>query len=158
MIHRYRFMERDLAMTTPKAVWGTALILFLSFAAPAWAADDPDQSLALQRSEVLAPSQTEGSGRTLKVLYGSYVGLQVLDVTSTVAALNNGAREVNPIVASTQGQTAAFVLLKAGTGAAVIALNRSLARKSRKAAIATMLGLNIATAAVVAHNMRNARR
>lgn len=145
-------------MTTPKAVWGTALILFLSFAAPAWAADDPGQSLALQRSEVLAPSQTEGSGRTLKVLYGSYTTLQVLDVTSTLEALNNGATEMNPVVRATGGEMAKFVLLKAGTGAAVIALNRSLAKKNKGAAIVTMVVLNVATAAVVAHNMRTGRR
>jgi hypothetical protein len=141
---------------TWKAVWGTALIFIFNLPAPGLASED--QSLLAPRVEVVASPATHASNRTLNVLYGSYAALQVLDVTSTVAALNSGAREVNPIVASTHGQIATFVLLKAGTGAAVIALNRSLGKRNKTAAIVTMVALNVATAAVVAHNMRNARR
>jgi hypothetical protein len=138
----------------PKAVCGAGLILLAMSISPAQASDD---GLSRPRAAVAAPTD-EGTGRALNVLYGSYAALQVLDVTSTVAALHSGAAEVNPIVRAIGGETAQFLLLKAGTGAAVIALNRSLAKKSKKAAIVTMVALNVATAAVVAHNMRNARR
>lgn len=138
-----------------KTVWGIALILLVTWAPPARASED---DALLPRAHGVGTPANDGGSRTLKVLYGSYTTLQVLDVTSTLEALNSGATEMNPVVRATGGEMAKFVLLKAGTGAAVIALNRSLAKKNKGAAIVTMVVLNIATAAVVAHNMRTARR
>ena len=138
-----------------KTVWGIALFLLVTWVPPARASED---DALLPRAHGVGAPANDGGSRTLKVLYGSYTTLQVLDVTSTLEALNNGATEMNPVVRATGGEMAKFVLLKAGTGAAVIALNRSLAKKNKGAAIVTMVVLNVATAAVVAHNMRTGRR
>lgn len=140
-----------------KAVWGAALIMMMGSASPVWASKE--NPLALPRAEhvVMSPAE-DGGSRSLKVLYGTYAALQVLDVTTTLAALRNGADEANPIVRAVGTDSTQLLVVKAGTAAAAIALNRVLGKKNKKAAIVAMIALNGVTAAVVAHNMRNARR
>jgi hypothetical protein len=85
-------------------------------------------------------------------LYVSLASLQALDITSTRRALNAGGVEANPLVAPIAGSPLAMLALKAGvTGAAIYASER-LWKKNRVAAVMTMIGLNAAHAAVVAHN------
>ena len=105
--------------------------------------------LALQASARPAP---------LVGLYVSLASLQALDITSTRRALNAGAVEANPLVAPLAGSPLAMLALKAGvTGAAIYASER-LWKKHRMAAVMTMIGLNAAHGAVVAHNYGVAAR
>lgn len=91
-------------------------------------------------------------------LYVSLASLQALDITSTQRALNAGGVEANPLVAPLAGSPLAMLALKAGvTGAAIYASER-LWKKNRVAAVMTMIGLNAAHAAVVAHNYGVAAR
>ena len=128
------------------------------------------RALAAEKSEgqVIAPSRavadawaprgqstTAVPSKTLTALQVSYVGLQGLDVWTTIAARNAGAREVNPLMAGGHGASTAF---KAAMGVGTMLATRSMAKKNKKAAIVTMAVLNGVTAAVVANNLKNARR
>lgn len=92
----------------------------------------------------------------LPVLYGTYALLQGMDMVSTKKALAAGATEANPVMRS--GNMAATLGIKAATGAATIFLAEKTWKKNRVGAVVLMAVLNGASAAVVAHNNRNARR
>jgi hypothetical protein len=87
-------------------------------------------------------------------LYVSLAGLQALDITSTRRAIRAGAAEANPIVAPFAGSALALTVLKAGVTGATIFASERLWKKNRKAALLTMIGLNAAYGAIVAHNYR----
>ena len=124
-------------------------------------------ALAADKAEIVAPSAAVAAGwakeaapkgpssATLKALYGSYGALQTLDMVSTIKARQQGAREVNPMMTGSYGQaTATKALLAAATMGGV----KAIEKKSRAAAVVTMIALNVATAAVVATNYRNSRQ
>jgi hypothetical protein len=134
-------------------------VLLLSMAAPVWAAEkagDPVAPSAAVAAAWAAEAKQHGpSSKALKALYGSYGALQTLDMASTMAARNRGAREVNPMLDGGYGHaTATKAILAAATVAAV----RLIEKKSKKAAFVTMIALNVATAAVVVNNVRNAQQ
>jgi hypothetical protein len=94
---------------------------------------------------------------TLVGLYSSLAVLNALDVYSTMRAVENGAREVNPLVAPTAGSPGVSLAIKAGTTATTIYFAEKLWKRNRAAAIVTMVAVNAGTAAIVARNLRNAR-
>jgi hypothetical protein len=106
--------------------------------------------------EFAVPPVTRRPG-ALAGLYASLTALNALDVYSTQRALSNGARELNPIVASSTGNLGATLAIKAATTTSSIYLAEKLWKKNRVGAIVTMVAVNGATAAIVAHNFRNAR-
>jgi hypothetical protein len=134
-------------------------VLLLTIATPLWAADKAAEPMAPSAAVAAAwkaeAGQKGSSSKALIALYGSYSALQALDMASTISARNRGAREVNPILAGSYGQATATKALMAGASVAAVQL---VAKKSRKAAFVTMIALNVATAAVVMNNVRNARQ
>ncbi len=96
-----------------------------------------------------------GSSPALKALLVSYVAVQGLDMASTIKARNRGAVEANPMM---QGSYAEGFAVKAALGAVPLLAVRQIEKKNKKAAIFTMIAANVGTAAVIAHNMRNANR
>ena len=70
-------------------------------------------------------------------------------------ARNRGAVEANPVMG---GGYARGVAIKASVGAFTVLAVRAIEKKNKKAALFTMIALNVATAAVVANNVRVARR
>ena len=113
--------------------------------ADAWAREG--QKLTLAR-----PSKPSPAVRNLVVSYGAVQGL---DVISTAIARNRGASEANPILRGGFGQG---IAIKAGLGVATVLAVRAVQKKSKKAAIITMIALNVATAAVVVNNIQVANR
>ena len=116
------------------------------------------------RGELVAPSpavaaawakEAGGSSGGMRTLYASYGVLQGLDMVSTVVGRNRGAVEVNP---NMQGSYARGIAVKAAFGSLTLYGVRRIEKKSKKAALVTMIALNVATAAVIANNMRVARR
>lgn len=101
-------------------------------------------------------SQTPRRPIALSALYGTYGTLQALDVVSTRRALTAGAHERNPVMKG--GNLAAMIAVKAAAGASTIYFTERLWKKNRVGAVIVMAALNGATAAIVAHNQRNARR
>jgi hypothetical protein len=108
---------------------------------------------ALASWAVLEPQKRPA---TLTALYGSYAALQVLDVVSTRRALGAGAREMNPLMRSTN--LAAVIGVKAAAGGATIYFAERMWKNNKVGAIAVMMALNGASAIIVARNQQHARR
>lgn len=96
-----------------------------------------------------------GSSAALKTLFVTYGVVQGLDMASTMQARNRGAIEANPAM---QGSYGKGMAVKAALGAVSFLAVRAIEKKSKKAAIITMIAMNVGTAAVVANNLRNAKR
>jgi len=92
----------------------------------------------------------------LSTMYGTYATLQVLDLVTTRKAIGAGAHEANPVMGP--GTTGQMIAVKAIGGAASIYFAEKAWKKNRVGAIVLMAALNGATAAIVAHNTRVARR
>jgi len=90
----------------------------------------------------------------LPVLYATTAVTQALDAHSTMTALSRGAREANPVMQGVAGNGGALVAVKAGIAAGSIFVAEKMWRRNRAGAIATMVALNVVTAAVAAHNYR----
>jgi hypothetical protein len=153
--------EPDMFRTAARSIAAAVLI---AFATPAFAAEEskakpaaivaPTAAVAAAwaaEERALAPK----SGKALNALYASYGVLQGLDAYSTRKAIDNGAREANPMMDHGAARNAATRIVMS---AAVIGTTKLIARKNKKAAVVTMVVLNGAMAAVVANNMKNAKR
>jgi hypothetical protein len=92
----------------------------------------------------------------LPVLYGSYGLFQAMDIVSTKRAIAAGAHEANPL--GTSGNLGATIAIKAGTSAATFFAAEKLWKKNRVGAVLLMVAANGVSAAVVSHNLGNARR
>ena len=112
--------------------------------------------------EVVAPSpavaaawakEAGSSSGAVRTLFVSYALVQGLDMASTIQARNRGAVEANPFM---QGNYAKGMAVKAAFGAVTMLAVRQIEKKNKKAAVITMIAANVATAAVVANNIRNA--
>jgi hypothetical protein len=132
----------------------TAFVLALTVVAPVVHADERHSSDPVAPTAAVAAAwkqEAKPSSASLRALFVSYSAVQALDMTSTIKARNNGAIEANPVM---QGSYAKGMAVKAALGAATMVAVRSLEKKNKKAAIITMIAANLATAAVVAHNMQ----
>ena len=105
---------------------------------------------------LLTLAQTPRRPLALGALYGTYATLQALDVVSTRRALAGGAAERNPLRNS--GQMGSMIAVKAAAGVSTIYFAEKLWKKNRAGAILVMAALNGTQAAIVAHNVRHARR
>ena len=105
-----------------------------------------------QKLTLVKPSKPSAAVRNLFVTYGAVQGL---DVISTAIARNRGASEANPVL---RGGFAQGLAIKAGLGVATVLAVKAVQKKSKKAAIITMIALNVATAAVVVNNINVAKR
>ena len=85
-------------------------------------------------------------------LYCVFAGLQIADAHSTYVAVQRGVGESNPLMAGVAHSPGGLVLAKVATTATTIAVTELLWRKNRKAAVITTIALDVAYAAVVAHN------
>jgi hypothetical protein len=86
-------------------------------------------------------------------LYSGFATMEALDVHSSLRARAHGGVERNPLLAGVSNPVA-FSLLKAGAAASTIYLIDRLHPHHRKAAIITMISIDVAYGIVVAHNYR----
>lgn len=134
-----------------------ALMLSTVSAGFATAEERPTGSVVAPNAVVAKAWAKEAGGssglfRTLAVTYGVVQGL---DMASTIKARNRGAVESNPFM---QGSYGKGIAVKAAVGAVSVFALRAIEKKNKKAAVITMIAMNVGTAAVVAHNLRIARR
>lgn len=99
-----------------------------------------------------------GGKSLLNSLYATTVVMQVLDIHSTLQALNNGAVEGNPIMSGVAGRPGAFIATKAAVAAGSIWAANKMAKRNKVAAVMTLVAVNSAYAAIVSHNYRLASR
>jgi hypothetical protein len=141
------------------ALYPLAAALVITSTVPVFAADRTEAPVAPSAAVAAAwarEAQQKGPSPTaFNVAYGSFGALTTLDMISTVAARQNGAREVNPLMSGSYGSAAA---VKAACAAGTFAGVKALEKKSRKAAFITMVAVNAATAVVAVNNFRNAQR
>jgi uncharacterized protein DUF5658 len=143
---------------TRRLVCSAAVMMLLS-AAPAGAADrDRADAAGAPALPEWAVERVQHRPALLPALYASYGSLQVADLVTTMQAVNAGAHEVNPTMKPAIGSSASMLAIKAATGAGAIYLSERMWKKNRVGAIVLMATVNGVTAAVVAHNMRTARR
>ena len=131
----------------------TAFVLALAVVVPSVHAEERRSSDPVAPSAAVAAAwkqEAKPSSAAVRALFVSYGAVQALDMASTIKARNAGAIEANPVM---QGSYAKGMAVKAALGAATMRAVRSLEKKNKKAAIITMIAANVATAAVVAHNM-----
>jgi Domain of unknown function (DUF5658) len=88
-------------------------------------------------------------------LYASFLVLQAMDAHSTLASVQRGYGEVNPLVAAASHSTGVMVATKLATSTATIVGAEYLWRRHRVAAVVAMFAINAGYAVVVAHNYRN---
>jgi hypothetical protein len=101
-------------------------------------------------------SQTPKRPALLPVLYGTYAGLQALDVVSTRKALAAGASETNPFM--NPRNMGATIAVKAASGIATFYVVEKTWKKHRVGAVVLMAIMNGTSVAIVARNNRNASR
>lgn len=117
-------------------------------------AADAASPAAAPRPATASPS----TGRSpLIPLYVSFAAVQFLDGHSTTRALDRGAVEGNPLMRGVAGSPARLFAVKAAGSVAVVYACERLRKRNRKAAVALMAAVNVATAAVVWHNYRAVR-
>lgn len=118
-----------------------------------------DLQAVRQQLRTPAPRRLANPDRSpiLLSLYASTAIMQSLDVHSTLKALDNGAREGNPLMAGLTGNRAAFVATKMAVAAGTIFAARRVAKTNKVAAVITLVAINSAYAYVASHNYRVAR-
>jgi len=91
-------------------------------------------------------------------LYVSLGVLQAFDIYTTSAAVSRGAVEANPAMQPVAGKAWASTVVKAAATATSIFFIERAWKQNRKGAVILATAINVATAAVVAHNTKAARR
>ncbi len=91
-------------------------------------------------------------------MYASLAVLQGFDIYTTSASLKSGALEANPLMKPVAGRNMASIIVKAAATAGSIYFTERAWKNNRKGAVILMTVINVATAAVVAHNTQVARR
>jgi len=144
---------------TPRTFTAALVLMLTTAAAPALAADDaivvtgqPAPSAAKIREAAARPA-------LLPALYASYAGLQAYDVYSTRQALSRGAREANPLMQGSAGNSAAMIALKAGvTVGTIVAAERMWKTNNKVGAIAVLVASNSVAAIVASRNASTLRQ
>jgi hypothetical protein len=90
-------------------------------------------------------------------LYASFAVLQGFDICTTSAAVKRGGVEANPAMQPVAGNKLASTAVKAAATAGGIYFIERAWKQNRKGAVVLATVINVATAAVVAHNTRVAK-
>ena len=91
-------------------------------------------------------------------LYASLGVLQGLDIYTTSAAMSRGGVETNPAMKAAAGKTWTSVAVKAAATAGSVYFIERAWKHNRKGAVILATVINVATAAVVAHNTQVAKQ
>lgn len=129
-----------------------------TFAQPLRAAEEqfPNQ-LNLVRP-VIKTSSRIADRSMMSSLYATTAAMQMMDVHSTVKALNVGAVESNPLMGGLVKNRAAFVTTKAAVAAATIYAAHKMAKTNKVGAVLTLVAINSAYAMIVSNNYKIAGR
>jgi len=140
---RARFYAVQLGVTVMMLLLGTASVRAEEADAPRVLAD-------------VVPPPTRWAAPALEVsLAASYATLQALDVFSTVTAVRSGrGQELNPMVGGLADRPAAFAAVKGAMTASTLFLMHRYAKHHPKAAVISMIALNIGYSYVVSQNLR----
>jgi hypothetical protein len=91
-------------------------------------------------------------------LYSGFIATQALDVHSTLRAIDGGAVEANAAMRWATESPARFIALKSATTTGIVFLVEKVRKRHPKTAMFLLVGLNSASAVIVAHNYRTGSR
>ena len=114
----------------------------------------PEQTVPVMQRELPNPGM---STSVLTALQVTTVATQILDVHSTMKAMNNGAVEANPMMRGVAKNPAAFIGVKAAMSAGLVYATHKMAKRNKVAAIVTSAAINSAYLVVAHHNYKVAR-
>ena len=155
-----------------RTVWITTLMLLLAANVSVFGGEGQDETAQGKPERIVLPAHIRASlgpthpllwmappepvkrPKLLPILYTSLAVLHGADLATTATILERGGVERNPLMRPVVGNTASSIAVKAATSAVAIYFAEKAWRKSKVAAIVTMLAVNGLTAAVVAHNAR----
>jgi hypothetical protein len=126
-------------------------------AAPTSLTSNSSQDRPSLRRLATVPS-TSGRPSMLIPMYASLAVLQGFDIYTTSASLKTGAVEANPLMKPVARRNMASIVVKAAATAGSIYFTERAWKQNRKGAVILMTVINVATAAVVAHNTQVARQ
>ena len=107
----------------------------------------------------VVPNLPKPGGKTLlNSLYVTTVAMQVLDIHSTIQALQSGAVEGNPIMSKVAGNPGALIATKAAVTAVSLWAAHKVSKHNKAAAVITLVAVNSAYAMIVSNNYRLAHR
>jgi len=112
----------------------------------------PMQPIERPTFEPTRLARRQGPSPLMASLYATTAVMQALDVHSTLAALDAGGVEANPVMAGLTKNRAAFIATKAAVAAASILAAREMAKRNKVAAALTLVAINSAYAWVAHHN------
>jgi len=119
---------------------------------------DPEHAVTIAPHEQThQPSAVRWSSIFLGSLYISTGVLQGLDVHSTLSSIRRGADEANPMMKGLVDHPAMFVATKAALTSATIIAVRSIVKRNKLAAIATLVAIDSLYVITVRHNYEVAR-
>jgi len=110
----------------------------------------------LTRAAWVGPPSTRPTA--LIPMYAGLAALQGFDIYTTSSSVANGGVEANPLMKPVAGRNVACVVVKAAATAGSIYFTERAWKQNRKGAVILMTAINVATAAVVAHNTKVARQ
>jgi hypothetical protein len=113
------------------------------------AADPPSPS---PHVDVVTTGERASRPAALGPLYVSFVGLEVADGFLTWNLLHSGGSELNPVASPVSGNALALTGFKAVGTAATIVLVERLRHKHPRAAVWTMVAINVGMGLTVLHN------
>ena len=116
------------------------------------------QTPQLQRPRLVTSTRMPKSTLVLGSLYASTAVMQGLDIHSTFKGLERGAAEANPIMGGLVKNRPAFIATKSLVAGGTILAAHEVAKKSKVAAVVTLVALNAMYGYIVNHNYALARR
>jgi hypothetical protein len=142
---------------------GTGQPLFSSYSRVTFRTTEPEQAPAPRMPQIplapVVPNLPKPSGKTLlNSLYATTIAMQVLDIHSTIQALNSGAVEGNPIIGKVAGNPGALIATKAAVTAVSLWAAHKVSKHNKAAAVITLVAVNSAYAMIVSNNYRLAHR
>jgi hypothetical protein len=128
------------------------------FTSPTTVRSDSDPAARGPSTNARAQDLVNRRGVLFTSLAASFIGLQALDVHSTLRAIDRGAGEANPMMAPFASHPAALIAVKAGAAGGILFMVDRIHTRNRLAGVLMMAAANSAYATVVANNYRLAYR
>jgi hypothetical protein len=116
-----------------------------------------DEQSTLPAPHALPRTDVKWTTPVLIGLQATTIATQMLDVHSTLKAMDAGAVEGNPMMGSLVKNRAAFVGVKAAIGAGVVYATHRIGQRNKVAAIAVAAAINSAYFMIASHNYKVAR-
>jgi hypothetical protein len=143
----------NLAAAQPSTAGLAGALVAADLATSDLASEITESSTSVENAKPILEVPRSTGRSSLVALSVASATLHGLDVYTTLAALDRGALEANPMMRGAVRNTAVFVAVKSSMAAATIYAAHRLWPRNRVAAVAVLAISNGVMATVVAHNL-----